>query len=49
MLGSGGGILVAVKQINMLEDKQAHVLFHAEVISLGQIQHRNVESLYGWC
>jgi len=38
-----------MKQINMIEDKQAQALFHAKVASLGQIRHQNVLSLYRWC
>jgi len=49
MFDLGGGILFAVKQINMSESTQAKSLFHAEVASLGQIRHRNVVKLQGWC
>ncbi|KAG0588516.1 hypothetical protein KC19_2G249100 [Ceratodon purpureus] len=43
-----GGILVAVKQINY-ESKHAQSFFHSEISSLGQIRHRNVVQLHGWC
>jgi len=45
----GGSRFVAVKQIRFSEPKQAESLFHAEVVSLGQIRHRNVVQLLGWC
>jgi serine/threonine protein kinase len=40
--------LVAVKQINY-ESKNAESFFRAEISSLGQIRHRNVVQLQGWC
>jgi len=33
----------------MSESPQAEFIFHAEVASLGQIRHRNVVQLQGWC
>jgi len=39
-------VLVVIKQINMLERKQAESLFHAEVASLGLVLfHKHVNSI----
>ncbi len=41
--------LLGREHLDCVEAEQAKADFHVEVLSLGQIWHRNVVQLLGWC